>query len=161
MWRRPAMKRARLWAAGVVLLVGVGVVSGGAGYAEDAGGTSKVTCSVATLRGTYLVAFEGIRVRGSDHLPQAGAGYEVYDGRGNVNAVFSLSDNGEITRNDHISGTYTVERDCTGTLTYPDVDVHADQFVAPDGSMFTWVQTDPGLVVSAFELRGTAKRVGD
>jgi len=34
-------------------------------------------------------------------------------------------------------------------------------FVAPDGSMFTFVETDPGVVFSGFELRGTAKRVGD
>jgi hypothetical protein len=36
---------------------------------------------------------------------------------------------------------------------------HYDLFIAPDGSMLTFVQTDPGAVASGFALRGTAKRV--
>ena len=37
-----------------------------------------------------------------------------------------------------------------------------DLFIAPDGSMYTFVQTSPPELVEAdFELRGTAKRVGD
>jgi hypothetical protein len=154
------MKRIGLWAAGAAALVSSGVLSGEPGYAEGTEATSNVTCSVATLRGTYLIAFQGTRVRGNDHLPFAAAGYEVYDSRGSVNAVVSVSDNGEIARNIRISGTYTVNRDCTSTVTYPDTGEHFDMFVAPDGSMFTWIQTDSGVVASAFELRGTAKRVG-
>jgi hypothetical protein len=34
-------------------------------------------------------------------------------------------------------------------------------FIAPDGSMFTFVRTNPEFVSSGFELRGTAKRVGE
>jgi len=151
-----------MWATSVVLLAGAGVLSGGAGYAEDRESNSKATtCSVATLRGTYLFAVEGIAVSGSNHLPFAGAGYEVYDGAGKVSIVISLSENGEITRNVRVSGTYTVNRDCTSTSTLPDVNEHFDMFVAPDGSMFTFVQTDPRTVFSGSELRGTAKRVGD
>ena len=37
----------------------------------------------------------------------------------------------------------------------------SDLFIAPDGSMFTFVQTDPSSVTSGVELQGTAKRVGD
>jgi hypothetical protein len=157
------MKRNRvgLWVAGVGLLAGAGVLSGGAGYAEDTPAADRTTCSVTTLKGTYLLAFEGVRVRGNDRLPFAGAGYEVYDGAGKVNAVISVSENGEIARNVRLYGTYTVNRDCTSTVTYPETNEHFDQFVAPDGSMFTWVQTDRGVVLSAWELRGTAKRVGD
>jgi hypothetical protein len=156
-----AMKRVGLWATSVVLLAGAGVLSGGVGYAEDRESNSKKTCSVATLRGTYLFAVDGIAVSGSDHLPFAAAGYEVYDGAGKVSIVISLSQNGEITRNLRVSGTYTVNRDCTSTSTLPEVNEHFDMFVAPDGSMFTFVQTDPGTVFSGSEMRGTAKRVGD
>jgi hypothetical protein len=37
-----------------------------------------------------------------------------------------------------------------------------DLFIAPDGSMYTFVQINPPeSVASGFNLRGTAKRVGD
>jgi hypothetical protein len=151
------MKRRGLWAACVVPLVGVGVLAVGAGFAkdEDAAGAK---CSEATLRGTYLFGTEGFGIEGNDKIPFAAAGYEVYNGNGNVNSVFSFSVNGKITRHEHASGTYTVKADCTGTVTYPGGNLY-DQFIAPDGSMFTFVQTDPGAVNAGFELRGTAKRV--
>jgi hypothetical protein len=152
------MKRVGLWTAGAVLLVGTGVLAGGSAYAEDTRNGDRTTCSVATLRGTYLFAIEGITVSGSQHLPFAGAGYEVYDGRGNVLVRVSLSQNGQITRNAQLPGTYTVDSDCTATSTLPSTGEHFDMFVAPDGSMFTFVSTDPGVVFSGSELR-TAKRV--
>jgi hypothetical protein len=78
-----------------------------------------------------------------------------------VKAVFTQNVNGEITRNESISGTYTVEADCTGTATYAD-GTRYDQFIAPDGSELTFVQTHPkNLVTASFEPRGSAKRVGE
>jgi hypothetical protein len=81
----------------------------------------------------------------------------VFDGNGKVETVSSGNANGEITRKEHVSGTYTVKADCTGTA-YGAFDL----FIAPDGSMFTFVQIKPkSNVTSGFELQGTAKRVGD
>ena len=59
------MKRSGLWAAGVVLLAGVGVLTGAAGAAEGA----TATCSVATLRGMYL--FEGARAHHRGRGPRS------------------------------------------------------------------------------------------
>jgi hypothetical protein len=64
------------------------------------------------------------------------AGYEVFDGNDKVNQVFSANVNGKVIRNETISGTYTVEADCTGTATYAD-GTRFDQFMAPDGSELT------------------------
>ncbi len=86
-------------------------------------------------------------------------GYQAFDGNGTQRGVSSFSVNGKITRKQPFSGPYTVKEDCTGTVTVEGT--HSDVFIAPDGSMFTWVYTDPGVVASGFELRGTAKRVGD
>jgi hypothetical protein len=120
----------------------------------------RARCSRATLDGRYLVAFDGTGLDARNRpVPVAGAGYEVFDGNGNVTSVGSFSENGTITRNARFSGTYTVNADCTGTATFDGS--HYDLFIAPDGSMFTWVQTDRGSRLSGFELRGTAKRVGD
>ena len=145
----------------VVLLVGVvGVLAIGAGYAKNEN-ASRAKCSEATLDGTYLFANDGVELKGNDQRPVALAGNDVYDGNGKVKTVFSSNFNGEVTRNETLSGTYTVKADCTGTITYTD-GTRFDQFIAPDGSKFTFVQTKPSeRVTSGFELRGTAKRVGD
>ena len=163
------MKRSGMWAAGVVLVllvVGAGVLAGGAGYAEDNGdengdeNASRAKCSKATLDGTYLFAHDGVDISGNDQAPFTIAGHEQFDGNGKVKAVISANFNGNVVRHESLSGTYTVKADCTGTLTYgPEA---ADVFIAPDGSMFTFVQTKPPeTVTSGFELQGTAKRVGD
>ena len=116
-------------------------------------------CSEATLHGTYLFAYAGVDITGEDQVPYAGAGYEVFDGNGKVKGVGSGNFNGEVFRNEPFSGTYTVKADCTGTITYTD-DSEYDLFIAPDGSMFTFVRINPPeQVTSGFELRGTAKRV--
>jgi hypothetical protein len=88
------------------------------------------------------------------------AGYDVFDSNGNINSISSFNVNGKITRKEHVSGTYTVKADCTSTAIFEDGN-HYDQFIAPDGSKFTFVQTKPSEVVTAtFEPRVTAKRVG-
>jgi hypothetical protein len=155
------MQRRGLWAAGVVLLV-VGVVAVlavGTGFAKDEEDAGAKKCSEATLHGQYLFAADGVGIEGNEQVPFAAAGYEVYDGNGHVNGVFSGNSGGEVVRNERFSGTYTVKADCTGTLTFPD-GVQLDLFIAPDGSMYTIVQIKPPeQVTSGFDLRGTAKRV--
>jgi hypothetical protein len=157
------MNRRGLWAAGVVLIllvVGAGVLTVGTGYAQNEK-AAGAKCSDATLDGTYLLAYDGVEIKGNDQRPFALAGHDVYDGNGKVKTVFSSNFNGEVSRNETLSGTYSVKADCTGTLTFAD-GTRFDQFIAPDGSKFTFVQTKPSeLVASGFELQGTAKRVGD
>jgi hypothetical protein len=155
----------------VLGLVGVvGVLAVGTGFAnnEDAAGAK---CSEATLHGMYLVAQNGVVVKetkkGPPRGPFAVAGYEVYDGNGKVKGVFSFNFDGNVLakfpNNFRDDGTYTVKADCTGATIYKSGGVRftTDLFIAPDGSMFTFVQTNPPERVTAgFELRGTAKRVG-
>ena len=123
------MKRRGLWAAGVVLLVGfVAVLVVGTGFAKDENAGAK--CSEATLHGTFLFAFYAVAIGGNEQVPFAEAGYEVYNGNGKVNGVFSSNFNGEITRKEPYSGTDTVEADCTGTVTYA-TGTQVDLFIAP------------------------------
>ena len=158
------MNRKGLWAACMVLIllvVGAGALTTvGAGYAKDED-TARAKCSKATLDGTYLFAFNGVEIKGNnEQVPFAIAGYGVFDGNGKEKGVASTNFNGEVSRNESVSATYTVKADCTGTVTYRDGS-QIDVFIAPDGSMFTFVQTKPSeLVGSGFQPRGTAKRVG-
>jgi hypothetical protein len=147
----------------VVLLVGVvGVLAVGTGLANDED-AAKAKCSEATLHGLYVAAYNGVDITGNDQVPVAVAGRDVFNGNGKVVSVLTANENGELViRKDEFSGKYTVKADCTGTLTYPKLDVESDLFIAPDGSIFTFVQTNPPeAVASGFELRGTAQRTGD
>jgi len=140
----------------------VAVADVGTGFAEDQN-AARAKCSKATLDGTYLFANDGVDVTGNKQLPLAAAGYDVYDGNGNlVDSVATVNFNGQVFRKVHGSGTYTLKADCTGTVTFAGRDApRLDLFVAPDGSQFTQVGiSDPEVVSSGFEERVTAKRVG-
>ena len=121
--------------------------------------SSAGQCSNATLKGTYVFANDGYQITASDRVPFAEAGNGVYDGKGHVQGLVSVSTNGQITRLSHYTGTYTVNPDCTVTETDTTSGgtLHFDEFVRPDGSLFTLVETDPGVVASGSESRGTGK----
>jgi hypothetical protein len=129
-----------------------------------AGAATREGCTEATLRGTYLTAYDGVGTGGPEEGPFAAAELEWYDGKGNIRGVGSSNSNGTISSKGKFSGTYTVNADCTGTSTYPGdgFEYKYDLFIAPDGSMFTFVQTSPTeSVASGVEQRVTRKRVGD
>src|SRR5215216_2900269 len=144
----------------VVGVVGLlGVLALGTGFANDEKATGA-KCSEATLHGTYLFAQNGVEIKGNDQRPFAIAGYDVFDGNGKVKGVASGNFNGQTFRKEPLSGTYSVKANCTGTFTFKD-GTRYDMFIAPDGSMFTFVRTNPEFVSSGFEQRGSAKRVGE
>jgi hypothetical protein len=161
------MNRRGIWAGGVALtlLVVVGAAAlttvGAAGYAKDEN-ASRAKCSEATLKGTYLFAQNGVRIKNNDQRPFALAGFDVFDGNGEVKGLASGNFNGEVFRNDRFTGTYSVKANCTGTLTIRDgAATHGDVFIAPDGSKFAFVRTDPEDVAAGIDEQVTAKRVGE
>jgi hypothetical protein len=160
------MNRKGLWAGGlalILLVVGAAALltSVGAGYANDENASSRAKCSKATLKGTYLFAFNGVEIKGnSDQRSFAIAGYDVFDGNGEVKGVDSGNFNGEVTRKDPFTGTYTVKANCTGTVAYRD-GPQIDVFIAPDGSKIAFVRTDPESVGAGIDSQVTAKRVGE
>jgi hypothetical protein len=156
------MKRyvaALLVVVGVVGLL-VGVLAAGRGVAEDEN-ASRAKCSEATLDGTYLFADDGFVIKDNEKVPFASSGYEVYDGKGHTKGVSTINVNGKVSSKESFSGTYTVKANCTGSSTYSD-GTRYDDYIAPDGSMLTYVQTKPSnWVLAGEEQQVTAKRVGD
>jgi hypothetical protein len=143
------------------LLGVVGVLAVGAGYAKDEN-AARAKCSEATLDGTYLFAQNGVEIKGNDQRPFALAGYDVFDGNGKVRGVSSGNFGGEVFRKDPFTGTYSVKANCTGTVTFTDgAATQGDVFIAPDGSMFAFVRTNPEDVAAGIDPRVTAKRVGE
>ena len=161
------MNRKGLWAGSVALIIVVVVGAAalttvGAGYAKDEN-ASRAKCSNATLKGTYLFAQNGVEIKGNDQRPFAIAGYDVFDGNGEVKGLASGNSNGEVFRKEPFTGTYTVKANCTGTVTFTGgaAASQGDIFVAPDGSKFAFVRTDPESVGATIDEQVTAKRVGE
>src|SRR5688572_11415324 len=138
------MNRKGLWAGGlalILLVVGAAALltTVGAGYAKDEN-ASTAKCSNATLKGTYLFAQNGVEIKGDEQRPFALAGFDVFDGNGEVKGVDSGNFNGETFRNDRFTRTCSVKANCTGTVTFQDgAATQGDVFIAPDGSMFAFV----------------------
>jgi hypothetical protein len=123
-----------------------------------AGGSDDLGCSNATLRGLYMFAQSGYTTVNGSLVPESVTGKDIIYGNGKFDSLATISVAGTIIPGDAAPGTYTVNSDCTGSLTVhmtpPVPDVHLDIFVAPDGSEYFTVQTDPGNVLS-----GTIQRV--
>jgi hypothetical protein len=132
------------------VLLRVGPLAGEQAYA----GENKARCTLATLKGLYMFAQSGSIVGLG---PQAVTGKDIFYGNGNFDSLATISVNGVISVAP-APGTYTLNSDCTGTVTIPmepvAPDVHLDIYVAPDGSEFFTIETDTGTV-----LAGTIQRV--
>lgn len=95
--------------------------------------------------------------------PIAVVGITTYDGRGAFRLSGTASANGNIAKGFSGSGTYTVNRDCTGSQTFGSGPGAAnyDFVVAPDGRRITYIQTDAGTVVTVTSVRLSRRRQDD
>jgi len=126
----------------------------------DAPANAGDQCSVATLKGDYLYAQDGIILGNVAAKNQffAQAGRENFDGSGGMSGIYSGNFNGTIVRGSY-SGTYTMKADCSGTVTFTDnlkQVYHYDVFATQGGGEFVFVQTDPNSITSAYERRRVA-----
>ena len=104
-------------------------------------------CSNASLKGTYGASCEGTIVGVG---PLAVIGVLTADRDGNISGVETLSVNGVITTGVTLTGTYTLNADCTGSIvtTAPDGSVTDHDFVLDDNKKeIRIIVTEPGAVV--------------
>jgi len=109
-------------------------------------------CSVASLKGTFTYTGTGFNVSANGAAaPFAEVGTQTFDGKGATSTTFTASANGNLF---HItlSGTYTVNPDCTGTMTLltpaPNPTVTLFFAIADNFSEFQAIETLPGAVVT-------------
>jgi hypothetical protein len=133
------MKRVGLWAMGIGLMSCIGIGAVESGYADER--EHAKTCSPATLKGRYLFATTGTLSAGVF----ARAGYRIFYGDGTGTIIATTTVNGVVTAKDAESDlSYTLNTDCTGTLTVLSVNAIAEIFVAPDGEEMVVIQTSTG-----------------
>jgi len=77
-------------------------------------------CSVATLTGNYGVRWQGFDIlKGTAHeVPWAGVGVLTFDGAGTVSFSWTQSLDGKISTGLSGAGNYSVNSDCTGSVSF-------------------------------------------
>lgn len=91
------------------------MVVAGVGLAHPAEGAER--CSVATLRQSYGYRINGFVGDSAPFAPFTTVGIQTFDGAGRFTAKNTTAIGSEITIDFTFSGTYTVNADCSGTMT--------------------------------------------
>ena len=112
------------------------------------------TCSNATLNGNYAAVLTGF----SGGFAFSALDLATADGNGNLTGTGTVNVNGTVSTGVPISATYTINSDCSGTVTFSSGTTQA-LIVKTDGSVVYIIRTGPpstGTVVS-----GTATRLSN
>ena len=115
-------------------------------------------CSVASFKGAYGLSVSGFfyDVDGFQGVYASG-GLAVADGAGGITGTDTVNYDGTPTRGRQFTGTYTVNNDCTGTMSLKDSTgvpiTSMDLVVTGAGKEIVLVDNDPNLI-----LTGTAKQ---
>jgi hypothetical protein len=127
------------------------------GTASTAGAQS-ISCSNATLNGTYAFSTISWSISGSAAVPVSLAGFDTFNGKGTSTGVITVVVNGVVVSNNTPdTSTYTVNADCTGTIVYNTAGSlgHFNLYVSPSGNQVIVIQTDTGSVSTEVETRVT------
>ena len=142
------------------LLFACALISLVAAMALGTSGTARASlgpqpCGLYTLRGSYLFATHGWNIVSELAVPKAIVEGIDFNGDGTLVSPFAtVSINGTIIHSSGSPGTYTVNTDCTGTLSFTG-GASFDIFVDAGGRQLWMIQTGPGSPV----FEGTATRV--
>jgi len=123
------------------------------GIAPKAQAWEEKDCSNATIKGSFGYTSTGTLLASIPGLPPplagpfAEVGRQTFDGKGDTDAAATLSANGNI-QPVTIAGTYTVNPNCTGTMTLNisplGVISHLDFVIDDDGAELRAIVTDSG-----------------
>ena len=141
-------------------LLACALVSLVAAIALGTSGTARAdkgvaSCGAYTLHGSYLFATHGWNIVGGVAQPKAIVEGIDFNGDGTLVSPFAtVSINGTIIHSSGSLGTYNVNTDCTGTLSFTG-GASFDIFVEASGRQLWMIQTAPGSPV----FEGTVTRV--
>ena len=115
------------------------------------------TCTVQALRGSYVLSASGFNIVGGVQQPKAIVEVIVFNGDGTLDVpAATVSLNGVIIRSLHSVGTYTVEDDCSGTVTFNGPTY--DMFLSKGGDDIAMIQTNPNTVFQGLATRTSGVR---
>jgi hypothetical protein len=128
------------------------------GTARADGAEAPLSCSNATLKGTYAFSYISWSISAQGRAtPVAKAGFETYNGTGTGIGVVTINSNGVIVgNNERNAATYSINADCTGKIAYTRADgsiVHFNIYLSPSGNQFHLVGTDTGSIQASTNTR--------
>jgi len=113
-------------------------------------------CSIGTLKGQYAFVGRGFIEALEPGVQRHHYGFFTFDGVGKFTGKQSSSRGGKIGR-EKLEGTYTLESDCSGTMSLffvgnPRSETHWDIYVASEGRKGNMIRMDEGnMAVRSFE----------
>lgn len=117
---------------------------------------AQAQCSPQMLKGQYLFAGRGYIEPGDPGVQRVHRGFLVFDGEGKVSGKQTSSRAGKIGH-EKLQGAYTLDSDCSGTMTFgsvanPGGQIHWDVYISQDGKTGHMIRTDDGsMAVRSFE----------
>src|SRR5262249_51009300 len=135
------MRRIGSWVAlGIGMFIIVGLLTAKPGFADP-------TCDLKTLKGRYLFSLTGTLLPPAfgvtEPTPSAAAGFHIFNGDGTGSDTVTFRLGGVAALENAVAPlSYTVNADCTGSLTVqggPSFSI----FIAPDGESFSEISTAP------------------
>jgi hypothetical protein len=113
-------------------------------------------CTPSTLKGQYVFTGRGFIEKLEPGVQRMHYGVFIFDGAGKFTGKQSSSRGGKIGR-EKLAGTYTMEADCSGTISFgsylnPGGQIHWDVYVTSDGKKGHMIRMDDGnMAVRSFE----------
>jgi hypothetical protein len=113
-------------------------------------------CSTSSLKGQYVFTGRGFIEALDAGVPRMHYGAFMFDGPGNFTGKQSSSRGGKIGR-EKLAGTYTLDGDGSGSMTFgsyvkPAAQIHWDIYVTADGKKGHMIRMDEGnMAVRSFE----------
>jgi hypothetical protein len=114
-------------------------------------------CTNNMLRGTFAYTATGSAVAPPQIAgPAAEVGWQTFDGGVGTTVTATLSANGNLVQFNNITGTYTVNPDCTGIFALqiaPNFTLHVFFVIDDNGNGFQAIETEPGLIITRVARR--------
>jgi hypothetical protein len=126
-----------------------------AALAASTGAQAQEPCNLGSLKGQYVFVGRGFIEAAEPEVQRVHYGIFVFDGAGKFSGKQSSSRGGKIGR-EKLQGTYTLDADCTGTMTFESLltygQVHWDLYVTEDRKRGHIIRMDDGnMAVRSFE----------
>jgi hypothetical protein len=113
-------------------------------------------CTTGTLKGQYVFTGRGFIEALQPGVQRMHYGVFIFDGSGKFTGKQSSSRGGKIGR-EKLEGTYTLENDCAGAMSFgsylnPTGQIHWDVYATSDGKRGHMIRMDEGnMAVRSFE----------
>lgn len=131
------------------------ILAAGASFTSSAAPArqpAEAHCSLDTLKGSYAYSIQGYR----GGKPYASSGLFSFDGAGRVAIIYTSS----IERTQRLTtGTYTVDGNCSGSMTLAAATVVNNFYLGPAGDSFSFVRISQDDVIGTEARRVSRKLI--